>query len=148
MLFNHHQTQLMYIALILAGLVACNPERPGPDAVDGRRYTPEHVDLGRSLFSTHCANCHGASAEGTADWRKADANGNYPPPPLNGTAHAWHHPMPILEQTIAVGGDPFGGVMPGFAEMLSEDEARAVIAYFQSFWPDDIYARWQEIDNP
>lgn len=43
----------------------------------------------------------------------------------------------------AEGGISLGGVMPGFAETLRAQEVRATIAYFQSFWPDDIYARWQ-----
>nr|NIV18536.1 cytochrome c [Woeseiaceae bacterium] len=38
-------------------------------------------------------------------------------------------------------------VMPGFAEILSGDERLAIIAWFQSLWPDEIYARWQEIDQ-
>lgn len=55
---------------------------------------------------------------------------------------------PVVDFTVTdANGGPFGGVMPGFAETLSEDEARAIIVYFQSFWPDDIYARWHEIDS-
>lgn len=139
-------TRLIYVAVLVGGLAGCNPQTPGSATVNGRWYTAEQVDLGRSLFSAHCADCHGDSAKGTSDWRKADENGNYPPPPLNGTAHTWHHPMGVLEQTIAAGGVPFGGAMPGFSEVLNKKEARAIIAYFQNTWPDEIYARWQEID--
>jgi len=32
--------------------------------------------------------------------------------------------------------------MPGFAELLSDAEIDAVIAWFQSFWLDEIYAAW------
>lgn len=139
--------RLIYVAAVIGGLVGCDAQTPGSTTVNGRWYTAEQVDLGRSLFSTYCADCHGDSAEGTGDWRKADENGNYPPPPLNGTAHTWHHPMRILGQTIAAGGVPFGGAMPGFSEVLTNEEARAIISYFQNIWPDQIYARWQEIND-
>lgn len=127
-----HIMRLIYVAVFIGGLVGCNPQTPGFATINGRWYTAEQVDLGRSLFSTHCADCPGESAEGTGDWLKSDANGDYPPPPLNGTAHTWHHPLPVMEQTIAAGGIPFRGAMPGFAEVLTGEEARAIISYFQN----------------
>ncbi len=69
-----------------------------------------------------------------------------PPPPLNGTAHTWHHPLEVLDNSIANGGVEFGGVMPGFAEALNEDERMKIIAWFQSLWSEDIYERWQSIN--
>ncbi len=136
------------VTLSLMGLLlACGAEAPSGPTVAGRWYTVEQVEQGQTLFLGHCATCHGESAEGTVDWRKTDENGNYPPPPLNGSAHAWHHPTSVLERTIEIGGAPNGGVMPGFGSILKRDEARATIAYFQSFWSDDIYAGWEEIDR-
>ena len=133
---------------VVVVILGCSDQlQTGDPTVAGRGYTAAQVELGRSHFLRQCADCHGEVAEGTADWRKTDANGNYPPPPLNGTAHGWHHPLSILERTVADGGVPLGGVMPGFSETLSKDEARATIAYFQSFWSDDIYTRWQEINS-
>lgn len=128
-------------------LQACSGETPADATVPGRWYTAPQVADGKVLFQNHCATCHGESAQGTADWRKTNEDGDYPPPPLNGSAHTWHHPMPILERTIVVGGIPLGGVMPGFGETLNWDEAHATIAYFQSFWSDDIYARWEKINS-
>ena len=147
-MFHNQKRRLPAIITLIAGMVVgCSNETPNADRVPGRWYTAGQVTQGSALFLVHCASCHGEFAEGTVDWRKTDANGNYPPPPLDGTAHTWHHPSQILERTIAVGGAPFGGVMPGFAEMLSEDEARAIVAYFHSFWPDGTYDRWQEIGS-
>ena len=65
-----------------------------------RWYSNEQVLQGKKLFAENCAACHGKNAEATTDWKKRDANGNLVPPPLNGTAHAWHHPMKILRRTI------------------------------------------------
>ncbi|MFB3103960.1 MAG: cytochrome c [Pseudomonadales bacterium] len=143
--FNGHCIRLTTAALFVGMVIGCSAEIPS--GVAERWYTIDDVAKGKTLFLSHCASCHGQSAEATAEWRTTDANGNYPPPPLNGSAHGWHHPLSSLEQTIATGGAEFGGVMPGFGETLSEDEVRATIAYFQSFWSNEVYVRWQEINS-
>ena len=109
-----------------------------------RWFNQAVVDHGAELFQQNCAVCHGANAEGTSDWKKTDANGNYPPPPLDGSAHAWHHSIPQLVRSIKEGGVKLGGVMPPFADKLSDQDVLAVIAYFQSKWPDEIYAGWHD----
>ena len=109
-----------------------------------RWFNQAVVDYGAGLFQQNCAVCHGANAEGTSDWKKTDANGNYPPPPLDGSAHAWHHSIPQLVRSIKEGGIKLGGVMPPFADKLSDQDVLAVIAYFQSRWPDETYTRWHE----
>ena len=111
-------------------------------ADSGRWYSAEQLDLGEQLFQQNCAGCHGANAELTIDWKKTDSNGQYPPPPLNGTAHAWHHALPQLKQTIQRGGVALGGVMPAFESKLNDAEIDAVISYFQSKWPADTYRKW------
>lgn len=135
------------IALLIA-LAGCDEFGSSVEQqVSGRWYTQSQVEQGQELFQMHCAVCHGAKAEGTVNWFKRDAEGNYPPPPLDGTAHAWHHPMPVLESVIAEGGVAFGGLMPGFANTLQEEEIRSAIAYFQSQWPEDIYQQWLDING-
>jgi thiol:disulfide interchange protein DsbC len=86
--------------------------------------------------------CHGQNAEATANWKQTDANGKYPPPPLNGTAHAWHHDIELLRKTVREGGVKLGGTMPAFNEKLSSGQIDRVIAYFQSKWPEDTYKKW------
>ena len=71
-------------------------------------YNAELVATGSPLFQQHCAECHGANAEGTREWKKTDASGHYPPPPLNGSAHAWHHSIPQLARSIKQGGQQLG----------------------------------------
>lgn len=123
-------------------LTACGPGADNPSAGKSRWYTQAQVEQGKADFKTHCSSCHGENAEGTADWKKTLPDGAYPPPPLNGTAHAWHHPLSILKQTINAGGVQFGGKMPGFKDKLNNQEIEALIAYFQSFWDDKIYQAW------
>jgi len=109
-----------------------------------RWYTHDQVTLGAKLFSENCAVCHGKEAEGTvSDWKQRMDNGSFPPPPLNGTAHAWHHPTSMLLQVINEGGGAYGGMMPAFSGILENSETLAVIAYFQNFWTDEIYGRWE-----
>ena len=115
-----------------------------PAVAAERWFDEELVSTGAGLFQQHCAVCHGANAEGTLDWKKTDANGHYPPPPLNGSAHAWHHSIAQLARSIKLGGKQLGGVMPGFADQLDDPQILALIAYFQSKWPDEIYQRWHD----
>ena len=107
-----------------------------------RWYDDKLVANGSQLFQQNCAACHGANAEGTQEWKKTDASGNYPPPPLNGNGHAWHHSIPQLARSIKEGGIQLGGVMPGFSGQLDDQQILALIAYFQSKWPDEIYRTW------
>jgi mono/diheme cytochrome c family protein len=139
--------RIAIIAFVVSGAFVISRVATSEDSATGRWYSEEQLEQGQALFLTHCSTCHGERAEGTAEWRKTDADGNYPPPPLNGSAHAWHHSLPILERSIAMGGVPNGGVMPGFAGTLSSEEMQATIAYFQHFWPDEIYARWVKINS-
>ncbi len=123
--------------LVLCGLTTGHAQE--------RWYTSDQAEHGRIVFDAHCAECHGAQAQGLAeDWAKAGPDGKYPPPPLNGTAHAWHHPRSVLRRTIREGGIKLGGQMPGFATKLKDNDIDAAIAYFQSFWSDEIYRRWLE----
>lgn len=112
--------------------------------VAGRWYTREQVERGNVVFQANCAGCHNPDASGTADWKQTDANGKYPPPPLNGTAHTWHHPMSILHRTVAMGGQRLGGSMPGFGENLTAAQITDVLAWVQAQWPDEIYAAWKQ----
>ena len=126
--------------LVLWAILGAAP----PAAADAERwYTREQVRHGAGVFAQHCAQCHGANAEATPGWRKPNAEGNYPPPPLDGTAHAWHHPLDMLRRTIRTGGAPTGGLMPPFEDKLSAQDIDAAIAFFQAEWPEEIYTVWQ-----
>jgi mono/diheme cytochrome c family protein len=131
--------------IILIGTVAaCGQDRL---TVPGRWYTAAQVEAGAPLYQVYCAVCHAADGSATAEWRTPGPDGNYPPPPLNGSAHTWHHPLEVLDGTIANGGAEFGGVMPGFGASLGRDERLAIIAWIQSLWSDEVYQRWAEIDG-
>ena len=113
-----------------------------------RWYTAEQVTQGKELYAKHCAECHGKDAASTPEWRKPEPDGHFPPSPLNGTAHTWHHPLPLLQRTIREGGIRLGGKMPPFNDKLSAAEIDAIIAWFQSLWPENIYAIWSGSKSP
>ena len=126
---------LLIVGLLLIGGQSYAAEKE-------RWYSDEQVSQGGKVFRQNCARCHGQNAEATLDWKKTDANGNYPPPPLNGTGHAWHHDLDLLRRTVREGGAKLGGQMPPFEGALSAEEIDSAIAYFQSKWPDDLFQRW------
>lgn len=97
---------------------------------------------GEQVYQSNCLVCQGPEGEATSNWHQPDADGNLPPPPLNGTAHTWHHSPKSLANTVRKGGKQVGGVMPGFADSLSLPDMVSVIAYLTSLWPTEVYASW------
>ena len=91
------------------------PHAAGAEAAQ-RWYDPSRVESGEKVYSTNCAVCHGARGEATPDWRRRESDGSFPPPPLNGTAHTWHHPFGILARQIKFGAPGGEGKMPTFQD--------------------------------
>lgn len=137
------------VSILLAALAAgfYLQQKPGEVTVGQRWYTPAQVSAGEVVFAENCLVCHGAQGRGTANWRQRLADGSFPPPPLNGTAHTWHHPLPALRQTVKDGSIALGGSMPAFGEKLSEEEIDSVLAYVQSLWQEEVYKVWSEKIN-
>lgn len=133
----------MRVLAIVTALVALLCTQQPAQAQPGRWYTSDQVEPGAKLFSTNCAGCHGTVAEGqVVDWRRPLPDGSFPAPPLNGSAHAWHHPLKDLLWVVSEGSVARGGKMPAFKSWLSREEQLTVIAYFQSYWPEEIYQAW------
>lgn len=145
---------LLFVGVLPLLLVACSSsESAAPDSLSDqttsdapakRWYAFQHVSRGGRVFQENCAACHGKKGEGGANWRKSGPDGKYPPPPLNGTGHAWHHPLKMLFHVVKNGSPGGQGNMPGWQEKLSDEDMIAAIAWFQSKWPDEIYAAWSQ----
>lgn len=116
------------------------------EAVIQRTRDGAQIARGGNIFQQNCASCHGLNAEGAPNWHKPGADGKNPPPALNGTAHAWHHPMKALKHTISKGTLAIGGNMPASGDRLSEQDIEDVIAWFQAKWPDEIWQTWAKND--
>ena len=116
-----------FLVLLLAG---CSPE---PD-----------LEVGKAVYVQHCASCHGLKLEGQPDWRRPLANGRMPAPPHDDTGHTWHHPDEVLFGITKNGLVPpyapagYQSDMPAFAQTLSDQEMRAVLAYIASRWSPEV----------
>jgi mono/diheme cytochrome c family protein len=129
--------KLLIISFIIF-LAGCNPE-------EKEKGSDPMVLPGEAIFNKNCVSCHGSKGQGLAkDWKVKDENGNYPAPPLNGTAHTWHHSPSQLLYTINKGGVEMGGQMPGFEERLTEEEKQTLIDYIYSLWPQEIQEKYDE----
>jgi len=107
-----------------------------------RNIDAQQLARGAVLFKNNCAACHGDQAQGNATWQKRDKNGKFPPPPLNGTGHAWHHPTEVLKYTINKGTGKIGGNMPAFAGKISDAEIDDILVFIQAKWPEPLYDAW------
>ena len=133
----------IFVILLVAvlGLIsACSKPIDNPET--GRWYSKVQVELGKQIFTEYCAECHGKEAQGkNLFWKKRLPSGKMPPPPLNGTAHAWHHRLSELKLAISEGGK-IGGDEHAFGFVLNDVKTLALIAFFQSYWSDQIYQEW------
>jgi mono/diheme cytochrome c family protein len=121
---------------------------PQPPEVKNAAPRPK-TDLGTliqggKLFRQNCAHCHGPLGQGHPHWNKANADGKYPPPPLDGTGHTWHHPEKVLKMIIKDGTGNLGGNMPAWKDKLSDNEIDAILEWIKAQWPDNIYWAWSE----
>lgn len=104
--------------------------------------------MGERLYQESCASCHGTNLEGQPDWRSRLPNGRLPAPPHDASGHTWHHPDRALVDvvkrgTAAIAGNGYESDMPGFADVLTENEIMSIIDYIKSTWPDRIRASQQ-----
>jgi len=144
------------VIIAVMGLTACSDEA-GKNAQTPQGQTQQvqvirhqdsaQIQRGHALFSQNCASCHGLNAQGAPNWSRPGVQGKDAAPPLNGTGHAWHHPMKALLTTIKYGTARLGGSMPAWQGKLSDQDINDIVAWFQSQWPDDIYAAWQRMDH-
>lgn len=106
----------------------------------GEPVTPEQIDLGRELYGTNCASCHGADLQGQPDWQRRLDTGRMPAPPHDETGHSWHHSDQSLFTITKLG---VGAIVPGyesdmpaFQGKLSDADIAAVLAFIKSTWPE------------
>ncbi|QFQ88905.1 c-type cytochrome [Paracoccus kondratievae] len=113
----------------------------------------EVIEQGRQVYADQCASCHGAQLEGQPDWKTPLPSGRLPAPPHDAGGHTWHHPDDILfrivrEGTAAIVGGGYESDMPGFADLLSDAEIRAVLAYIKSTWPERERTYQENVSQP
>lgn len=140
---------LMVVVLIAVGYLALPPDRTAMGPQSGAWPDPMNEGLvrqGAAVYAEHCAVCHGVTLEGqTPEWRSRDERGALPAPPHDETGHTWHHPDQQLFIMVKYGMAPFApegyvSDMPAYADVLSDQDIIAVLAFIKSTWPPNIQA--------
>lgn len=98
------------------------------------RETPEFVAGARKVYEEYCQACHGRNGVGE---RPEDKHGQddygFVAPPLDNSSHGWHHADGNLAHTILNGSARNPRMLP-FKDIVSEEEAKSVVAYIKSLW--------------
>ena len=133
---------LLNLAKADGGLIAStNAGKLFVSTDEGKRWQPlggypapnsTAAQHGEKLFAANCQACHGDHGIGESP---TPANTQRLAPALDETMHAWHHTDAQLENTI-LEGLPAPSRMQGWADRLSERDARDLIAYMKSLWDE------------
>ncbi|HYD58726.1 MAG TPA: cytochrome c [Noviherbaspirillum sp.] len=110
------------------------------------------VTRGKTIYANQCAVCHGAKLEGQPEWRTRRPDGRLPAPPHDETGHTWHHPDAVLVDIVKNGlvpgrtaPDGYQSDMPAYAQVLSDEDIAAVLAYIKSTWPAEILEMQKDV---
>ena len=98
--------------------------------------TPTRIAKGKELYNNNCQTCHGVKGVGEKpdDLYANDENGLPVAPPLDDSAHGWHHSDSQLIETI-MNGSPRNERMLAWKDHgLTKEDARDVVAYIKSLW--------------
>ena len=128
------------VLLILAGILMTRRDDP---VSRGDLSDQQLIAQGEEVYDTYCAACHGFDLEGQPEWQQPFSDGSFKAPPHDETGHTWHHSDAYLIESIKLGGerlDPNIGVslMPAYADLLTDQQILAVLAYIKSKWPPEI----------
>jgi mono/diheme cytochrome c family protein len=152
---NNMKWKIFATLVVGLGLAGCDQMSSGASSpviedktAFERKLDTAQVARGKQVYENYCLECHGEQGKGLAgDWRIRDADGMFPPPPLDDSAHAWHHPTAALLQTIREGSPQGTGKMPAWKDKLSEQEMQDVVEYIKSLWSDPVYEQWMKLEQ-
>ncbi|HSH26644.1 MAG TPA: cytochrome c [Wenzhouxiangella sp.] len=123
------------LAVASVAIIALIAVRTATSLSSANAPSPVPADVlaaGETIYADTCATCHGVEGEGAAQ-------PGIPAPPLDGSAHSWHHSDSQIIGLIRDG----GAQMPAVGAGWSDDEVEAVIAYVKTRW-----APWQRESQP
>ena len=145
-----------FAAIIISLLYFLNPNKKENDNIEITNIEIDEklitqINLGKSLYVTHCASCHGDNLQGQPNWNtKKDKDGHNLSPPLNGTGHTWHHSQEQLFNIIRYGfkiySENYDGKMQG-NDKLNDDDIWSILAYMKSVWPESIQKKYDTISK-
>ena len=130
-------SRITFLAAILLPTIAIAAHE-----LDGR-----DILRGQTIYAEQCASCHGAELQGQPNWQRPNDDGTMPAPPHDETGHTWHHDNQLLFTYTKLGGQGalaergitnFKSGMPGFADVISDEEIWDILAYIRSTWPERV----------
>lgn len=128
---RHPSAAVVVAAFAIGGILVATTlwsdragNRAGPD--------PDVLAVGGKLYAQSCASCHGASGAGFA-------RAGVPAPPLDGSAHSWHHSDDQILGLIRDG----GSIMPAVGHDWSDAQRAAVLTFVKARWEP-----WQRDRQP
>jgi mono/diheme cytochrome c family protein len=142
---------LIIFGVVLGGAFLIRQTLPtgNPVTINGITVPPvpalnaELVLQGEALYAQHCASCHVATLEGVPEWKFVQPDGKLLPPPHDSSGHTWHHPDDLLLSIIAEGGEPSNSDMPAYADILTDEEAIAILTTIKNSWgPEEREFQW------
>ena len=140
-------TALLLVAGVGALWATLSPSTKGRADPTNERQ----VALGERLYRDDCASCHGVNLEGQPNWKVRNSEGRLPAPPHDDTGHTWHHPDEVLfritKQGVSAMVPNYESDMPAYADILTDAEIWAVLAYIKSRWPEPIQNRQANINR-
>ena len=105
------------------------------------------IALGKTVYGSECASCHGENLEGEPNWQTRKDDGLLPAPPHDASGHTWHHPDKILFDITKFGVakaanlSDYDSAMPAYEGVLSDREINAVLSWIKAQWPEEIQTR-------
>ena len=142
---------LIIIVLLIGSYFLLFQSKHTQEEVNTPNTTLEEVsaklELGKALYYTHCASCHGNNLQGQPKWKTSlDEDGHNYAPPLNGTGHTWHHSEEQLYNIIRYGltfyNQNYKGKMKG-NDQLSDGDVLSILEYIKSVWPESIQKKYK-----
>jgi mono/diheme cytochrome c family protein len=140
------------VVAVIAVAAYLTTGKPIAEATLADPTNAELVALGRQVYASQCAACHGAKLEGQPNWRSRNADGRLPAPPHDASGHTWHHDDNSLFQLTKFGlaalvGQPVETNMPIYEGTLSDEKIWAALAYIKSRWSEKIRQRQADISG-
>ncbi len=142
---------LIIIVLLIGSYFLLFQSKHTQEEVNTTNTTLEEVsaklELGKALYYTYCASCHGENLQGQPKWNTSlDEDGHNYAPPLNGTGHTWHHSEEQLYNIIRYGlkfyNENYEGKMQG-NDKLSDEDVWPILEYIKSVWPESIQKKYK-----
>ena len=142
---------VIIILLLVGGYFLLFQSKHSEEEIVTSRVSLEEVsaqlELGKALYYTYCASCHGNNLQGQPKWKTSlDEDGHNYAPPLNGTGHTWHHSEEQLYNITRYGlkfyNENYKGKMQG-NDKLSDGDVWSILEYIKSVWPESIQKKYK-----